>query len=47
MILPPEFAQLFYKLMWGVQFYVNQQAGTLKGVESTVAYTHMSSEKEE
>ena len=45
MILPPEDARLFYKLMWGVQFFVNQQAGTLKGVASTDAYAHLSSEK--
>ncbi len=45
MILPPEDAQLFYKLMWGVQFYVNQQAGTLKGVTSADAYADISSEK--
>jgi hypothetical protein len=45
MILPPEFAQLFYKLMWGVQFYVSQQTGTLKSVTSADAYTHLSSEE--
>ena len=39
MILPPEDARLFYKLMWGVQFFVNQQAGTLKGITSVDTYS--------
>ncbi|HTX90271.1 MAG TPA: hypothetical protein VMC09_03555 [Anaerolineales bacterium] len=45
MILSPDDAQLFYKLMWGVQFYVNQQAGTFKDMTSAEAYAHLSSEK--
>jgi hypothetical protein len=45
MILSTDDAQLFYKLLWGVQFYVNQQVGTLKGVTSVDTYAHLSSEK--
>jgi hypothetical protein len=45
MILSPTDAQLFYKLMWGVQFYCNQQTGALKDVTSTDAYVRLSSEK--
>jgi hypothetical protein len=45
MILSPDDARLFYKLMWGVQFYVNQQSGNLNGVPSTDAFTRLSTEK--
>ena len=45
MILSSADVQLFYKLMWGLQFYVNQQTGTLKGVASADDYAHLSSEK--
>jgi hypothetical protein len=45
MILSPDDAQLFYKLLWGVQFYFNQQTGTFKDMTSADAYAHLSSEK--
>jgi len=45
MILSPDDAQFFYKLMWRVQFYVNQQADSLKGVTSADSYARVPSEK--
>lgn len=45
MILSPDDAQLIYKLMWGMQFYVNQQTDSLKGVTSADSYASLPSEK--
>jgi len=45
MILSPDDAELFYKLMWGIQFYVNQQAGTFRNVTTVDAYARLASEK--
>ncbi|MBN2385585.1 MAG: hypothetical protein JXB85_01095 [Anaerolineales bacterium] len=45
MILSPADVQLFYKLMWGLQFYVNQQTGTIKGISTADDYARLSSEK--
>lgn len=38
MKLPPEDVKLFYKLMWPLQFYVNQQRQILPHVDSLEAY---------
>jgi hypothetical protein len=45
MILPQKDAVLFYKLMLGVQHYINLQTGTLKGVKSADEFSHLSSEE--
>jgi hypothetical protein len=45
MILSLEDSQLFYKLMWGVQNFFNQQTGTLNGVTRSDDYARLSSEK--
>jgi hypothetical protein len=34
-------AGLFFKLMWGLQFYVNQQRGVLPDVDSVEAYAEL------
>ena len=38
MKLPPQEAELFYKLMWPLQFHVNQQRHILPHVDSLEAY---------
>jgi hypothetical protein len=45
MILSPSDSQLFYKLMWGLQFYVNQQKGILKDTASVEEYSRLAAEK--
>jgi hypothetical protein len=45
MILSPSDAQLFFKLMWGVQYFFNQQTEVLKGITSEEKYAHLPSEK--
>ncbi len=45
MILPSEDAELFYKLMLGVQYYINLQTATLKGVKSADEFARLSTEK--
>jgi hypothetical protein len=45
MVLPPADVELYYKLMWGAQFYINQKTGTLKNVATADQYNHLSSEK--
>ena len=37
-----EDADLFFRLMWNLQFYVNQQRRILSGVESVEEYVHLS-----
>jgi hypothetical protein len=44
-ILPPADVELFYKLMWGVQYFVNQKTGTFKNVAKADEYARLSSEK--
>jgi len=39
--LSKEEADLFYKLMWGLQFYVNQQRQILAGVDSVADYAKL------
>ncbi len=38
MKLPVEEVTLFYKLMWGLQFYVNQQHQILPNIKSAKEY---------
>ncbi len=45
MILHPQDAELFYKLMLGVQYYINQQTGTLKEVKSPGEFARLPTEK--
>ncbi len=45
MILPPKDAELFYKLMLGVQYYINLKTGTLKNVKSVDEFGRLSAEK--
>lgn len=41
MKLSTEDAALFFKLMWGLQFWVNQQRKILSNVDSAEAYAHL------
>lgn len=43
MKLSKEDADLFFKLMWGLQFYVNQCLGILRDVKSVEEYARLSS----
>jgi hypothetical protein len=44
MMLSPDEAQLFYDLMWKLQYYVNQKQGVHKGIQSLEAYAHLPTE---
>lgn len=43
MILPKEEADLFFKLMWSLQFYVNKQQRILAHIKSVQEYAGASS----
>ena len=43
MILSREDTDLFFRLMWGLQFYVNQQLHLVPDVQSREAYSHLAS----
>lgn len=45
MKLPQKDADLFYKLMWGLQFFVNQQRKILPGILSLEDYIALPSQK--
>ncbi|KAB2834098.1 MAG: hypothetical protein F9K48_06990 [Candidatus Brocadia sp.] len=41
MKLPVEEANLFFKLMWGLQFFINQQCQILPGIKSANEYADL------
>ncbi|MBU2610356.1 MAG: hypothetical protein ABIL11_16655 [Chloroflexota bacterium] len=45
MILPSEDAKLFFKLMWSLQYYVNQKLGFYKEISSREEYANLPTEK--
>ncbi len=45
MILSPSDSQLFYKLMWGLHFYVNTQKGIVENVASAEKYADLLAKK--
>lgn len=45
MNIPPQDADLFFKLMWAVQFYVNRRQQIIPGVKSVEAYRKIPAEE--
>lgn len=43
--LPPDEAALFFRLMWALQFYVNQQLKIVRGPKSAAAYAKLGTQK--
>lgn len=45
MILSPSDSELFYKLMWHLQYFVNAQKGIHKNIASVTDYSNLATEK--
>ena len=45
MNLSPEDTELYYKLMWSLQYYINRQVGLLKEITTLEEYASLPSEE--